>query len=251
MPRWFIALCLGSSALAAFACNDETVEEVDQEVCYSGMRWVGEKRGSPEMYPGRDCVGCHIDNDGPPLAIGGTVYPYVLSNGAPGLLKQTGTDCFGVEGIQVQIIDADDQVFNLYTNRAGNFYVEGNPDDFAKPFTARVIWQDTPDRPEQLNPMGTTPSYGGCANCHNPSLTREQAYRPADGESPDRAVSPAARIGLPGNGPGIGRFDTIEDELNYAGCEDGIPTGAVDPANRDCEDVFERYGPPLPATSPQ
>ena len=74
MPRWFAALCLGGSALLAFACNDETVEVVPKDVCYSEMRWVGEKRGSPEMFPGRDCVGCHIDNDGPPLALGGTVF---------------------------------------------------------------------------------------------------------------------------------------------------------------------------------
>ena len=53
MSRWFLALSFGGSVLAAFGCNDETVEIVDKEVCYSEMRWVGEKRGSPEMFPGR------------------------------------------------------------------------------------------------------------------------------------------------------------------------------------------------------
>lgn len=245
MPRWLIALSFGGSVLAAFACNDDTVEFVEKDVCYSGMRWVGEKRGSPEMFPGRDCVGCHIDNDGPPLAIGGTVYPYVLSGNAPGLLAQTGTDCFGVENVQVRIEDADGQVFELLTNRAGNFYVEGNPDEFAKPFSAEVIWPNAlRDGTEQISPMlATTPSYGGCAKCHDPSKTEEQRVTEDEAESLDELVSPTARIGLPGNGPGDGDFETIEQELNYAGC-------LIDPTPRACERLFEDYGPP-PTTSPR
>ena len=71
--RWSAALCLTAWASVSFGCHDELVEEVTKDVCYSEMRWIGEKRGSPEMYPGRDCVGCHLDNDGPPLSIGGTI----------------------------------------------------------------------------------------------------------------------------------------------------------------------------------
>lgn len=234
MSRWFLALSFGGSILAAFGCNDETVEIVDKEVCYSEMRWVGEKRGSPEMFPGRDCVGCHIDNDGPPLALGGTIYPYVLGAGTPGLLAQTGTDCFGVEGVTVRIEDGEGQVFEVVTNRAGNFYVEGNPDDFAKPFNAAVIWPNQITGMEQTTPMGTRPSYGGCANCHNPSNT---PVSEEEAGGPDKVVIPIARIGLPGNGPGDGVFDTIEDELNYEGCRE-------DPMLRACEGLFEDYGPP-------
>jgi hypothetical protein len=240
MPRWLIALCFGGSALAAFACNDDTVEDVPTDVCYSGMRWVGEKRGSPEMFPGRDCVGCHIDNDGPPLAIGGTIYPYVLSSGTPGLLVQTGTDCFGVENVHLQVEDVDGQVFDLYTNRAGNFYVEGNPDDFAKPFNARILWTDPVTGLPKTTPMGTAPSYGGCANCHNPYQT---AYTPAETEGPDKLVLPQPRIGLPGNGPGDG-FDTIEDELNVAGCR-------INPTLRQCPVLSDKYGITFPAATPQ
>lgn len=227
MPRWLIALVLGGSVLAAFACNDETVEVVPKEVCYSEMRWVGDKRGSPEMFPGRDCVGCHIDNDGPPLAVGGTVYPYVLNPNAPGLLAQSGTDCFGIEGITVRIEDADGQVFEVVTNRAGNFFIEGNPDDFAKPFSASITWTNPATGREQTSPMGTTPYYGGCGKCHDPAA---QVRMPEEGESQDVTVIPQARIGLPGYGPGDDDFETIEAELTAIGCD-------LDPTNtsRVCE----------------
>jgi hypothetical protein len=231
MSRWLIALCFAGSVVA-FACNDETVEEdVDKTVCYSGKRWVGEKRGSPEMFPGRDCVGCHIDNDGPPLAIGGTIYPYVLAAGSPGLLAQTGTDCFGIEGITVRIIDADGQPFDLVTNRAGNFYVEGNPDDFAKPFSALVIWNnaDAPVEAEpRESPMSTTPSYGGCGRCHTAGPGERLDPDLEAGETPDIAFFPTARIGLPGYGPGANGEATVQDELTRIGCEQ-------DPTNRICE----------------
>jgi hypothetical protein len=241
MRRWLIALGFGGSVLA-FACNDDTVEEVDTEVCYSGMRWVGDKRGSPEMFPGRDCVGCHIDNDGPPLAIGGTVYPYVLSGNAPGLLAQTGTDCFGIEGVTVRIEDDEGQIFEVVTNRAGNFYVEGNPDDFAKPFTAEIDWTNPRTGRSQTSQMlATTPSYGGCANCHNPSLTPPMVD-PGTETPPDQVVSPTARIGLPGNGVEGSMFETIEDELNYAGCSQGG-------SGRICENLFEDYGEPMGITA--
>jgi len=218
MRRWFVGLLSGGAVLLAFACDDETVEVVPKDVCYSEMRWVGEKRGSPEMFPGRDCVGCHIENDGPPLALGGTVYPYVLGNGSPGLLAQTGTDCFGVEGITVRVEDADGQPFELTTNRAGNFFVEGNPQDFKKPFSVSIHWINGANGNSQNSQMSTAPSYGGCGKCHNPAIPPTEAHELAEGESADALLRPTARIGLPGNGPGEG-YDTIEDELTAAGCE--------------------------------
>jgi hypothetical protein len=213
MPRWFVALFLGGSALLAFACNDETVEVVPKDVCYSEMRWVGEKRGSPEMYPGRDCVGCHIDNDGPPLALGGTVYPYVVGNDVA-LASQSGEDCFGKEGVRVQITDLDGQTVETVTNRAGNFFIEGNPDDFEKPFNVQLVWIDDADGTEKTTPMFTAPSYGGCGRCHNPSA---EAF-PPPGEmdvefGADELVRPTARIGLPNYGPGADGYQTVGDEL--------------------------------------
>jgi hypothetical protein len=206
---------LGGFAIVAFACNDELTEEVPKEVCYSQMRWVGEKRGSPEMFPGRDCVGCHIDNDGPPLAIGGTLYAYVLA--APDVLgAQTGEDCYGIEGTVVTVTDANGQEFNLTTNRAGNFYVEGNPEDFAKPFKVSInAWTFNDDGTPVDSSMGTSPMYGGCARCHDPQVPSaitaglEYDTTPADADYRNGV----ARIGLPGNPSDVEGFETIVDEL--------------------------------------
>ena len=212
MPRWFAALVLGGSALFAFACDDETVEVVQKDVCYSEMRWVGDKRGSPEMFPGRDCVGCHIDNDGPPLALGGTIYPYVVG-AQVALAAQTGEDCFGKEGVRVQITDLDGQTVETVTNRAGNFFIEGNPDDFAKPFNVQIVWTNDTDGEEKTTQMFTAPSYGGCGRCHNPSAERFPAADD-DGEyGADETVSPTARIGTPGYGPGADGFETVDEEV--------------------------------------
>ena len=216
MPRGFVGPSLGICAFIMFACNDELVEEVTKDVCYSEHRWIGGKRGSPEMYPGRDCVGCHLDNDGPPLAIGGTLYAYVLSS--PDVLAaQSGEDCFGEPGRLITITDAEGQVFELTTNRAGNFYVEGNPDDFAKPFNAEI--RDWVNGEGQLstNPMATAPMYGGCARCHDPNVplagSPESEYEytvdPPDAEYRNGT----ARIGLPGNRPGADGFENVVDEL--------------------------------------
>jgi hypothetical protein len=98
-PLTFIPLTLSALSLSAAACTDETSLAVTRDVCYSEMRWVGEKRGSAEMYPGRDCVSCHIENDGPPLVLGGTVYAFIIADRARYFERQSGTDCFGLTSI--------------------------------------------------------------------------------------------------------------------------------------------------------
>jgi hypothetical protein len=211
MPRWLVALTLGGSVIAAFACNDDTTEVVSKDVCYSELRWVGGKRGSPEMFPGRDCVGCHIDNDGPQFAVGGTLYPYVMSPDQSAEL-QTGTDCFGKEGTTITIEDADGQIFNVTTNRAGNFYIEGNPDDFKKPFRVTIDgWALNAAGQPLTSSMTTGPLYGGCARCHNPEVPPNPNYdiNPSDPEY--RNGQP--RIGLPGYSPDGPGTPTVVDEL--------------------------------------
>jgi len=239
MPRWLIMVSLGGSVLAALACNDETVEVVDKSVCYSEMRWVGEKRGSPEMFPGRDCVGCHIDNDGPPLAFGGTLYNYVALPNTPAILAQTGTDCFGIEGIDVTIEDNDGQVFTVTTNRAGNFYVEGNADDFEKPFTVSFDWTNPRTDGSQIARMFTPQVYGGCNRCHDPAAAQLIGEEiPAD-----EVLTPTSRIGLPGYGPGADGFISVDAELTYLGC-------VADRSGRGCDDVLAENGP-MGSASPE
>src|SRR5687767_9212594 len=67
-------VALVSSLALGAGCNDELVEEVPTTVCASGKRWVGEFTPNEEMYPGEDCVGCHLSSDGLPLMAAGTVY---------------------------------------------------------------------------------------------------------------------------------------------------------------------------------
>jgi len=199
MRSHFLLLALGASAAFAIACGDQLIADVPQDVCFTGKQWVGGKHGHPDMFPGRDCVGCHIDNDGPPLAIGGTVYPYVIYPKEAVATMQSGIDCFGQPGIHVEITDANDQVFDLITNEAGNFYVEGNPDDFAKPFSARLKdWDPGDGTPPKTSPMGTHPMYGGCAHCHDPSqpaaMSMDYTAEPEDADY----VNGQPRIGLVG-----------------------------------------------------
>jgi hypothetical protein len=193
MRAWF-ALTL---ALSMLGCNDETVEDVPQDVCVSGKRWIGGRRGSEEMYPGRDCVGCHLENDGPQLMAGGTVYGF--SQGREGafairdLGKPQSTDCFGVEGIKVTIVGDDLEEFTTTTNRAGNFFFEGRPDELAKPiFSARIEFTvvDTPGgMPRDISiAMTTRPSYGGCARCHSPYVVPTDPL-PAPPYPPETVVS--------------------------------------------------------------
>jgi hypothetical protein len=207
--------CAGGVALA-LACSDVTTEQVTKDICYSEMRWVGGKRGSEEMYPGRDCVGCHLDNDGPQFVLGGTIYPYFISDRELYAELQTGTDCFGLEGVSVRIVDGSGQVFELTTNRAGNFFVEGYPGDFEMPFRVKVQMGDIERE------MGTWPRYGGCARCHDPAApTAMELGLMFDARPPDAAYrNGTARIGVPDYRPNGPDTPTVQEELeSIAGIE--------------------------------
>jgi hypothetical protein len=203
MPRWYLFLAAIVLPAIAFACNDETIQDVDQSVCFSGKQWIGGKRGDPRMYPGRDCVGCHLENDGPELMLGGTVYAFVQGTYTDETLakfkqQQTGKDCFGLEGVQMTITGGDGQIFEVTTNEAGNFFVEGKATDLVKPFKAEVHYTDPETGRLTEREMGTPPTYGGCAHCHTPGV-KPYTADPEKGESKDVEIIPAgAYIGIPG-----------------------------------------------------
>jgi hypothetical protein len=90
-------------------------------------------------------------------------------------------------------------VFDLTTNEAGNFFVEGNPEDLAKPFKVLLKWTDANDLPKET-PMFQAPSYGGCAKCHTPGLERYPAITTPPTVVPeDEEIAPAgSKIGMPG-----------------------------------------------------
>ena len=203
MPRWYLFLSAIVVPAIAFACNDDTIQEVDQSVCFSGKQWIGGKRGDPRMYPGRDCVGCHLQNDGPEMMLGGTVYPFVVSTYTDEQLatykkQQTGKDCFGLEGVNLTVTGGDGQTFDVTTNESGNFFVEGKATDLRKPFTVNLSYTDPVSGRVTERAMFTGPYYGGCAQCHTPGV---QPYTPdfAKDESQDEEVKPAGfYIGVPG-----------------------------------------------------
>jgi hypothetical protein len=218
MPRWLLILTAVIAPAVVFACNDEIIQEVPKDVCFSQKQWIGGRHGDPRMFPGRDCVGCHLENDGPQLVLGGTVYPYVVSNADQLKQLQSGEDCFGAAGVQVHIEGADGQKFDLTTNEAGNFYVEGDPKDLVKPFSASLEYTSADGKPNKP-PMGTHPSYGGCAHCHTPG---QEAYPPYA----DRATSTVTKdlyIEV------VTRIGETNIQAPQLAAELGVPVPAVSP----------------------
>ncbi|HTV24917.1 MAG TPA: hypothetical protein VMG12_39765 [Polyangiaceae bacterium] len=145
---------------SVLACGG-TTESVSRDVCVSGTRWTGGSSSDPEMSPGRDCLACHVENDGPPLVAAGTVYA-VADN-----TSQIENDCFGLEGVSVELEGADGRLFQTTTNRAGNFYFDGYPVDLVKPYVARLSYTAPDGRVVSPQMVVTEPYYGGCAHCHD------------------------------------------------------------------------------------
>jgi hypothetical protein len=179
LPPLALALSVWGLALLSPGCRADLVEEVPTDVCASGKRWDGELTPSEEMYPGHDCVGCHEDYDGPELLAGGTIYGLPDADGA----RTTRNDCFGVQGARVTITAGDGRILQTVTNRAGNFYFEGREGSLVKPFSV-VVEYTLPDGTRSRQPMGSHPSYGGCARCHRPDAV------PTPGAQPNRVLGP-------------------------------------------------------------
>jgi hypothetical protein len=148
------------AASLILACGGST-ESVNRDVCLSGTRWVGASSPDQEMSPGKDCIGCHLENDGPPLVAAGTVYA-VADNAS-----QIENDCFGLQGVSVELEGNDGRVFKTTTNRAGNFYIDGYPVDLVKPYIARFRYTLPSGRVVSPQMVMPEPYYGGCARCHD------------------------------------------------------------------------------------
>lgn len=164
------------------------VRAVDAGTCLTGLRWVGGDRRSAEMHPGSDCVGCHREAGARPLLLGGTVYP----TGGPGWEPPL-DGCFGLEGVEVIVVDAEGRERSTVTNRAGNFYFEGRESELAMPYSVSMPW--TLDGREVVSQMFTQPSYGGCARCHS---ARAESTSRFDGVPPSETVFAQPAIFTPG-----------------------------------------------------
>jgi hypothetical protein len=112
---------------------------------------------SAEMAPGRACNACHEssnivtgEGDAPIFAFAGTVYP----------TGHEPNDCVGsaAEGAEVEVTDADGNVFSQLANRSGNF--AGEPSKFKAPYTALVRFQGRERK------MLVPQAIGDCNSCH-------------------------------------------------------------------------------------
>lgn len=117
--------------------------------CSSGMRWTGGNSESPLMHPGRDCIGCHVD-EGPRFVAAGTVY---------GRLDEP-DDCLGVPGVAVTITDAAGTALDVTTNSAGNFFISARS-ALTMPIRARLSFEGR----ERM--MSLAQQTGACATCHS------------------------------------------------------------------------------------
>lgn len=167
------------------------VHAVDAATCESGLRWMGSDTPSAEMHPGSDCVGCHRETGARSLLFGGTVYAGGYIPGPSAL-----DDCFGLEGVEVIVEDAEGREHRSVTNRAGNFYVEGDESELALPYTAALRWS-LDGKVIQTN-MFTTPEYGGCVRCHGVEAGSPRDFTPTPGPE---GVVPASDIFTPGLRP--------------------------------------------------
>ena len=152
---------LPSLLLATWACEiggeeqeqqqGGLVAQVSNDECASGLRWAGGDEESPRMYPGRECVGCHQQRgEGPSYLIAGTVYEMV----------HEADDCFGLDGVTVEITDANGSQWSLPTNDAGNFFLSESQGPVAFPYRAAVVMGG--NRVEMVTPQ----SDGRCLTCH-------------------------------------------------------------------------------------
>ena len=167
--------------LGLLGCSG-TTESVGRDVCLSGTRWIGKSTSDPEMSPGTDCVGCHLDNDGPPLVAGGTVYGGVDNQ------SQIENDCFGLEGVEVELEGSDGTLLRTTTNRAGNFYFDGYPESLPKPYVARFRYVAPDGRVIEPQMIITAPTYGGCAQCHDARAVATPDLAPSAAEFVQPAI---------------------------------------------------------------
>jgi hypothetical protein len=161
---------IGAGAPAK-ACggNDTTggdpMDPFDVEpTCSSASYWdPSDDDGTPVMYPGRDCIGCHADEraddpddeDIPDLVIAGTLY---ATGHEP-------NDCNGATDDALRVVVASmasGVEVSLTPNSAGNFLLHRSeaPADFDAPFTVKV----TDGELERIMPIAA-PS-GACNSCH-------------------------------------------------------------------------------------
>lgn len=142
-------------------------------VCTSQKTWTQGDRGSDEMYPGTPCIDCHKSNFKTlfkaAFDVAGTVYP----------TPHEPDNCYGVStAVTVVITDANNVVYSLPVNAAGNFSHEttlGLAGKIAMPYRAKVVRNGV----EKV--MKDPQTNGDCNACHteqgtNPAASGKKAF---------------------------------------------------------------------------
>jgi len=111
-------------------------------------RWSFGDSGSGFMHPGGDCIGCHSTRRAPRFTVAGTVMD----------AWHEPDDCFGTDGVLVEITGADGVVTFLHTNATGNFSSRAS---IALPYTVKLTGPDGATRE-----MFTAQTDLDCAHCH-------------------------------------------------------------------------------------
>jgi len=111
-------------------------------------RWSYGDIGTAYMHPGGDCIDCHAGGGGPRFTAAGSVMD----------AWHEPDDCFGMQGVAVEILGADGATTRLTTNETGNFYTS---DAIATPYTAKLIGADGATRE-----MFTAQTDLDCMHCH-------------------------------------------------------------------------------------
>jgi hypothetical protein len=129
-------------------CEPTTIELT----CTSGSYWTDGDDGDDEMHPGGVCIGCHEGPaDGPNMRVAGTVYPSAHED----------ADCNGLSGVMVEIIDAEDRVYEFETNAAGNFFLESE-DHWPVTYPIRASVSRNGETIVMQDPV----EHGDCNGCH-------------------------------------------------------------------------------------
>ena len=121
--------------------------------CTSSSYWTSGTQGSSDMEPGRACITCHTQQNGPTFSVAGTVFP---SGHEP-------DDCngSGAGGAVVTVTDLNGVTATFTASSvSGNFHGSTR---LTFPITAKVTFNG------KTRAMGTAVSTGDCNSCHTQS----------------------------------------------------------------------------------
>ena len=133
-----VALALGGCFGQPGSRDEDALGDVDHDPA------------GPEHRPGQPCLVCH----GADYTPGGDVFSLA------GTVFETPSSTLGLSGVSVLITDASGRVWTERSNRAGNFYIEGER-ELAYPL--HVALELDGERIEMRSPIMRE---GSCAHCH-------------------------------------------------------------------------------------